>query len=102
MNQDNQTITNNYALYSGDCVEVMKQLPDNTVDLSLYSPPFAGLYQYSSDEQDLSNCINQDEFYTHYEFVIQELHRLTKPGRMSAVTSAPSGTSARAAATTAG
>ena len=85
MNQDNQTITNNYALYSGDCVEVMKQLPDNTVDLSLYSPPFAGLYQYSSDEQDLSNCINRDEFYTHYEFVIQELHRLTKPGRMSAV-----------------
>lgn len=85
MNQDNQTITNNYALYHGDCVEVMKQLPDGTVDLSLYSPPFAGLYQYSSDEQDLSNCINRDEFYTHYEFVIQELHRLTKPGRMSAV-----------------
>jgi len=85
MNQENQTITNHYALYSGDCVEVMKQLPPGTVDLSLYSPPFAGLYQYSSDEQDLSNCINREEFYTHYEFVIQELHRLTKPGRMSAV-----------------
>lgn len=81
----NQTLTNDYALYNGDCVEVMKQLPDGAIDLSLYSPPFAGLYQYSSDEQDLSNCINREEFYTHYEFVIKELHRLTKPGRMSAV-----------------
>ena len=81
----NQTITQSYAIYQGDCVEVMRQLPAEVVDLSIYSPPFAGLYQYSSDEQDLSNCINKDEFYRHYEFVIQELHRLTKPGRMSAV-----------------
>lgn len=81
----NQVITDKYALYHGDCVEVMKQLPDGSVDLSLYSPPFCGLYQYSSDEQDLSNCINRDEFYDHYGFVIRELHRLTKPGRMSAV-----------------
>lgn len=85
MNKQNQTITPKYALYNGDCVEVMKQLPDGAIDLSLYSPPFAGLYQYSSDDQDLSNCINHDEFYEHYEFVIKELHRLTKPGRMSAV-----------------
>jgi DNA modification methylase len=78
-------ITNKYALYHGDCVEVMKRLPEGAVDLSLYSPPFAGLYQYSSDEQDLSNCIDRDEFFLHYEFVVKELHRLTKPGRMSAV-----------------
>ena len=81
----NQVIKPKYALYNGDCVEVMKQLPDGIVDLSVYSPPFAGLYQYSSDEQDLSNCINREEFYEHYAFVIRELHRLTKPGRMSAV-----------------
>ena len=82
---EKQHITPKYALYNGDCVEVMKQLPDGIIDLSVYSPPFAGLYQYSSDEQDLSNCINRDEFYDHYAFVIRELHRLTKPGRMTAV-----------------
>ena len=84
-NTEKQHITPKYALYNGDCVEVMKQLPDGIIDLSVYSPPFAGLYQYSSDEQDLSNCINRDEFYDHYAFVIRELHRLTKPGRMTAV-----------------
>ena len=80
-----ELLTKKYALYHGDCVEVMKQLPAGIIDLSLYSPPFEVLYQYSSDEHDLSNCISKDEFYRHYEFVIQELHRLTKPGRMSAV-----------------
>lgn len=81
----NQVITNNYALYSGDCVAGMKQLPSETVDLSIYSPPFAGLYQYSSDEQDMSNCIDRTEFFAHYEFAVKEIHRLTKPGRMTAV-----------------
>jgi DNA modification methylase len=63
----------------------MKQMPDGFIDLSIYSPPFAGLYQYSSDESDMSNCINREEFFKHYEFCVQELHRLTKPGRMTAV-----------------
>ena len=80
-----QQITDKFAIYNGDCVEVMKSLPNGKVDLSIYSPPFAGLYQYSSDEQDLSNCVNRSEFFKHYEFVVQELHRLTKPGRMTAV-----------------
>ncbi len=84
MKQD-QVITDRYALYNGCCVEVMKSLPDGCVDLSLYSPPFAGLYQYSSDERDMSNCVSRDEFFDHYEFAVKELHRLTKPGRMSAV-----------------
>ena len=84
-NQSNQVITEKSALYNGDCVEVMKQLPDKCVDLSLYSPPFAGLYQYSSDERDMSNCISRTEFFQHYEFAIKEIHRLTKPGRMTAV-----------------
>ena len=81
----NQTIKPNYALYNGDCIEVMKSLPDNRVDLSIYSPPFCGLFNYSSSERDLSNCKDYNEFFSHYKFVVEELHRLTKPGRITAV-----------------
>lgn len=80
-----QTITDNYALYNGDCVEVMKGLPDGKIDLSIYSPPFCGLYNYSSSERDLSNCRSYSEFFEHYRYVVQELYRLTKPGRITAV-----------------
>lgn len=81
----NQTVTADYALYHGDCVSVMQTLPDESVHLSVYSPPFGGLYQYSSDERDLSNCVNYPEFLAQYGFCIKELHRVTLPGRMSAV-----------------
>lgn len=80
-----QTITDRYALYNGDCVEVMQSLPENTVDMSIYSPPFCGLYNYSSDERDLSNCRSYEQFFEHYEYVVREIERLTKPGRMTAV-----------------
>src|ERR1017187_5005930 len=80
-----QDVTDRYALYHGDCMEVMRSLPDESVGLSVYSPPFGGLYQYSSDDRDLSNCLNYDEFFEHYAFVVQALHRVTMPGRMSAV-----------------
>lgn len=80
-----QAVTDLYALYCGDCVEVMRELSDGGVHLSLYSPPFAGLYQYSSDPRDLSNAIDHDEFFGHYGYVIDELARVTMPGRMSAV-----------------
>lgn len=80
-----QKIQDRYAVYCGDCIEVMKRLPEKSIDLSVYSPPFAGLYQYSSSERDLSNCLNTDEFFTHYGFVVREIARLTKPGRMTAV-----------------
>lgn len=80
-----QVITDEYALYNGDCMEVMQDLPAESVHLSIYSPPFAGLYHYSSNERDLSNCTSYDQFFTHYEFVVRELHRITMPGRMSAV-----------------
>lgn len=79
------TITDRYALYNGDCVEAMKSLPTGCVGLSIYSPPFAGLYQYSSDPLDMSNAIDKDEFFQHYGFCVRELHRLTMPGRISAV-----------------
>jgi DNA modification methylase len=63
----------------------MKELPAGSVDLSIHSPPFCGLYQYSSDPQDLSNSIDRDEFHKHYGFVIEQMARLTKPGRLSFV-----------------
>jgi DNA modification methylase len=80
-----QLVRPEYAIYNGDCVEVMQGLPDGCVHLSVYSPPFGGLYIYSSDERDLSNCLDRAEFFRHYEFVVREVHRLTMPGRMSAV-----------------
>lgn len=80
-----QMITERYAIYLGDCIDVMKSLPAGKVDMSIYSPPFCGLYNYSSSEHDLSNCRSYQEFFTHYEFVVREIHRLTKPGRITAV-----------------
>ena len=80
-----QLITDRYALYCGDCMEVMQTLPEDSIHLSVYSPPFGGLYHYSSSERDLSNCKDRAEFFDHYEFVIRELARLTLPGRITAV-----------------
>ena len=81
----NQAITDRYAIYNGDCIEVMRTLPIGSVDLSIYSPPFCGLYNYSSNERDLSNCRDYQEFFVHYGYVIAEVARLTKPGRITAV-----------------
>lgn len=78
-------ITDTYALYHGDCIAVMEAFPPETIHFSVYSPPFAGLYQYSSDAADLSNCLNRQEFLDHYAFVVRAIHRLTLPGRMTAV-----------------
>ena len=80
-----QEITEKYAIYNGDCLEVMPQLPDNKIHLSIYSPPFGGLYNYSSSARDLSNCSSYEEFFKHYEYVVKEIHRVTMPGRISAV-----------------
>ena len=80
-----QKLTDEYAIYCADCIEAMKNISDASVHLTLYSPPFAGLYQYSSDPQDLSNCIDRDEFFEHYGYCINQLARVTMPGRISAV-----------------
>jgi hypothetical protein len=80
-----ETLTSNYALYNADCIEVMRSLPDEKIDMSVYSPPFCGLYNYSSSERDLSNCKDYSEFFVHYGYVVAELSRLTKPGRITAV-----------------
>jgi hypothetical protein len=78
-------ITDDYALYNGDCVEVMRGLPENSVGMSIYSPPFAGLYNYSSDPRDMSNNSSYQEFFKQYEFCVRELNRITMKGRISAV-----------------
>jgi hypothetical protein len=81
----NQEINDRFAIYCGDCVEVLAALESESVHLTVYSPPFAGLYQYSSDPRDLSNAIDRDEFFVHYGFCIDQVSRLTMPGRISAV-----------------
>jgi hypothetical protein len=80
-----QCVTDRYALYNGDAMDVMAALPESSVHLSCYSPPFAGLYHYSSSERDLSNCANYDEFMEHYGFIVAQIARITLPGRMTAV-----------------
>jgi DNA modification methylase len=70
-----------WVLYNGDSSEVLKGLPDDSVDLSVFSPPFSSLYTYSASERDLGNCSSDEEFFEHFSFIIAELLRVTKPGR---------------------
>ena len=81
----NQTIKTDYAIYNADCMEVLPELKNNSVDFSIYSPPFCGLYHYSSSERDFSNNRSYKEFFEHYSFLIKEIARCTKPGRLTAV-----------------
>lgn len=80
-----QLITEDYALYNSDCMYLLPTLADESIDFSVYSPPFAGLYNYSSSENDFSNCETKEQFLQQYEFLIAEIGRLTKPGRITAV-----------------
>lgn len=80
-----QVVTDNYAAYCGDCMAVLPTLPNNSIDFSVYSPPFAGLYNYSSSELDFSNCETKEQFLNQYEYLIIEMARVTKPGRINAV-----------------
>jgi DNA modification methylase len=85
-----QKITDRYAVYNGDGLEVLPTLKANSVHLSIYSPPFATdsggcLYHYSSSDRDLSNCRTYAEFFQNYEFFVREIERVTLPGRMTAV-----------------
>lgn len=98
---ERQFVEDDYAIYEGDCIEVMRDFPDNCMGLSVYSPPFAndrgGLYQYSSDDRDLSNNRDMEEFLDHYEFVVEQQHRITMPGRMNMIhcMDVPSGNSGK-------
>lgn len=80
-----QKITKDYAVYLGDACEVMPKLPDKSIGHTIYSPPFCGLFHYSSSERDLSNARTYKEFMEWYGFVVEETHRLLMPGRIAAV-----------------
>lgn len=85
MNIIDQEVGENHALYCGDCLAVIPTIPDESIHLSLYSPPFCGLFHYSSSERDMSNCRTYEEFFTNYEFLVRELYRVTLPGRLTGV-----------------
>jgi len=85
-----QVITENYAIYNGDSAEVLQTIPDKSIGLSVYSPPFATenggcLYNYSSSVRDLSNARTYPEFFEHYGYIVEQIARVTMPGRFSAV-----------------
>lgn len=80
-----QLITEDFAIYNSDCMYVMPTLPEASVDLSVFSPPFLGLFKYSSSDNDFSNCENKEEALKQYEFLVVELSRVIKPGRICAV-----------------
>lgn len=84
-NVKDQIHTDDYSIYNSDCMYVIPQLSDQSIDFSVYSPPFAGLYNYSSSENDFSNCETREQFLEQYEFLIKEIARVTKPGRITAV-----------------
>lgn len=80
MNVLNQASGDNYTVFHGDCVDVLKGIPDATIDYSIFSPPFASLYTYSNSPRDMGNVRNDDEFFAHFAFLIAELRRVMKPG----------------------
>jgi len=85
MKTKEQLVTENYAIYNSDCMHVLPTLKDESVDLSVYSPPFAGLYNYSSSENDFSNCETKEQFLQQYDFLVEQIARVTKKGRITAV-----------------
>jgi len=80
-----QIVTDRYAIYNSDCMLVLPTLENESIDLSVYSPPFAGLYNYSSSEADFSNCESKEQFLEQYDYLVKEISRVTKSGRISAV-----------------
>lgn len=81
----NQWNGERWNLYNGDSCDLIKSLPDDSIDFTVFSPPFANLYVYSSSENDMGNCSSHDEFFSHYEYLVPEIHRVTVPGRLCAV-----------------
>ena len=81
MNCIEQVVTDRYAAYHGDCVEVLRGLPDASVGYSIFSPPFASLYTYSNSPRDMGNVRSDAEFFDHFDFLVAELRRVLMPGR---------------------
>jgi hypothetical protein len=79
-----QVITDDYAVYLGDSCEVIREIPSDSIHFGIHSPPFEGLYKFSNSDRDISNN-DGPAFWEHYAFLIQELHRVTMPGRLHSV-----------------
>ena len=77
----NEVTGDGWTMYHGDCVEMTKRIPDDSIGYSIFSPPFASLYTYSNSDRDMGNCKNSEEFMKHFRFLIDELYRVTMPGR---------------------
>lgn len=80
-----QIVKEDWALYQGDCLEVIKGIPNNSVHYSIFSPPFASLFTYSDSLRDMGNCLGMKEFRKHFEFLIPELFRVMMPGRLVSI-----------------
>lgn len=74
-----------WHLYNGDCCEVIRDIPDDSIGFSVFSPPFASLYVYSDIINDMGNCESDEEFFQHFGFLIEQLYRVIKPGRLCSV-----------------
>ena len=70
-----------YTLYRGDCVDIVRELADDSIDYSIFSPPFSSLYTYSNSPRDMGNCRENDQFFAHFDYLIAELYRVIRPGR---------------------
>jgi DNA modification methylase len=81
----NAVITDRYALYNGDCCEVLTEIPNDSVGFSIFSPPFSELYKYTDEDADMSNVSNPDDFFEHFSYLVKELFRVMSPGRIVAV-----------------
>lgn len=82
MKSERQVITDQFALYNGDCVEMLAEMPASSIDYSIFSPPFASLYTYSDSPRDMGNARTYEEFKTHFEFFTAQMFRVMKPGRL--------------------
>jgi hypothetical protein len=82
MNVLDQEVADRYAIYNSDCVDVLRGMPDESVHYSIFSPPFASLYTYSASPRDMGNCATHDEFFGQFRYLVPELLRVTKPGRL--------------------
>lgn len=81
----NQSNGKHWTLFHGDCVEVVRDLPDESIDCTIYSPPFSTIYIYSDSQADMGNCATNEEFFEHYRFLLPELLRVTVTGRLCIV-----------------
>ena len=82
MNVIDQLVTDDFAMYHGDAVEIVRGMPDSSLHYSVFSPPFASLYTYSNSERDMGNCKDHTEFFGQFRFLVGELLRVTMPGRL--------------------